>query len=111
MLIAGGPMTGASIYFDNLVVNRSLGSVLILSKEEEHETLPCMGCGKCVEYCPVNLNPTLIKRTLDANNQTELAKLQPDKCVQCGLCSYVCPSRIDLTTNVNRAKTLLRRKK
>ena len=33
-------------------------------------------------------------------------KLKIDKCIECGLCSYVCPSRIELTEKVGKAKDL-----
>jgi electron transport complex protein RnfC len=35
-----------------------------------------------------------------------LKDLCVNKCVQCGLCSYVCPSRIELTEKVGKAKDL-----
>ena len=28
-------------------------------------------------------------------------------CIECGLCTYVCPSRIDVTENVRKAKRTL----
>ncbi|MFA7507792.1 MAG: 4Fe-4S binding protein, partial [Bacilli bacterium] len=33
-----------------------------------------------------------------------------NRCMACGLCSYVCPSRIELTDIVTRAKTLANKK-
>ena len=33
-----------------------------------------------------------------------LGKLEVLKCVECGMCTYVCPSKIAVTENVRRAK-------
>jgi len=44
----------------------------------------------CVKHCPEGLNPKHIKENPD------LKEKYRDKCLQCGLCSYVCPSNIDL---------------
>ena len=106
-LIAGGPMTGRSIMFDTIVINRSFGSVIIMPKEEKNIEFQCMGCGKCAEYCPVDLSPILIKHAVDDKNKKAMEELCANKCMQCGLCSYVCPSKIELTEAVNRAKTAL----
>lgn len=109
LMIAGGPMTGSTVAFENLVVNRSLGSVLVMPKVEVKEQ-PCLGCGKCAAHCPVHLTPTQIKRVLELKDVKLLETLKPNKCVQCGLCSYVCPSRISLTEAVGKAKMFVMKK-
>ncbi|MDY0063524.1 MAG: RnfABCDGE type electron transport complex subunit C [Bacilli bacterium] len=107
IFVAGGLMTGKGMLFDSLVVHRSLGSIIVLPKEKPGLALPCMGCGKCAENCPVFLSPIQIKQAFDAKNTNLLAELKADKCIQCGLCSYVCPSRIELTEATTKAKALV----
>ncbi len=109
-LIAGGPMTGNAIIFDNLVAAKMLGSVIVMPKEVEEKELPCMGCGKCVEVCPVFLSPILIKNAFEDKDLEKIVKLDANRCMTCGLCSYVCPSRIELTDAVTRAKALVNKK-
>lgn len=106
-LIAGGPMTGRSIMFDTLVINRSFGSVIIMPKEEKKIELNCMGCGKCADNCPVDLSPILIKQAVEDKDKKAMQELCAFKCMQCGLCSYICPSKIELTEAVGKAKTAL----
>ena len=98
-IIIGGPMMG-KIYKDDYVTPTTT-CVLVLNKERYKE-LPCVRCGKCVQVCPVNLEPILIKDSL--NNPEKLKKLNPKKCMECGLCSYVCPSKINLRDKVVEAK-------
>lgn len=102
--IAGGPMTGKSIMFDELVITNSLGSIIVKPKIDHKNNPSCMGCGKCAEACPALLTPTEIKTAYDNNDIDGLNKLNVTKCVQCGLCSYVCPSRVDITEIVGKAK-------
>ena len=109
LMIAGGPMTGQTVAFESLVVNRSLGSVLI-NERFKVEELPCLGCGKCASVCPAHLTPTQIKRVLEAKDTKLLETLKPTRCVQCGLCSYICPSRISLTEAVGKAKAFVMKK-
>lgn len=102
--IAGGPMTGKAIFFDSMVVNRSLTSIVVLPKRENDFTIHCMGCGKCAEKCPSFLSPIQIKNAFESKDIALLKALRTDKCMQCGLCSYMCPSRIELTEAVGKAK-------
>lgn len=106
-LIAGGPMTGKSIVFDDLVINNCLGSVIVKIKDERENNPECLGCGKCAEVCPVYLTPIEIKRTLDNKDTVYLKALSAEQCIECGLCSYICPSRIELTDATSKAKALV----
>ena len=36
-----------------------------------------------------------------------LGKLEVAKCVECGMCTYVCPSKIEVTEGVRRAKRMM----
>ncbi len=107
--IAGGPMTGNAILIDDLIVNDTLGSVIVKPKPEEETYPECLGCGKCADVCPVYLAPTSIWQAYEAKNTDLIKKLNATKCMNCGLCSYVCPSHIEITDYVDKAKTLLKR--
>lgn len=107
VFVPGGLMTGKALMFDSMVINRSLGSVIVLPKEKQAPALPCMGCGKCCDVCPVFLSPIEIKRALDAKDNAKLAELRAEKCIACGLCSFICPSRIELTDATTRSRAIV----
>ncbi|MFY9538110.1 MAG: RnfABCDGE type electron transport complex subunit C [Bacilli bacterium] len=102
--IAGGPMTGVALKFDALVINRCLSSVVVMPKVIRELNPECLGCGKCNDVCPVFLAPIQIKEALENDDLDLLKSYKPELCMECGLCSYICPSRIELTGNVARAK-------
>lgn len=105
--IAGGPMTGKSIFFDELILTSTVGSVIVKKKSAPERNPNCIGCGKCAENCPSFLTPTAIRQAFLSGNTNELAALNVNKCVQCGMCSYICPSRIEMTEYMGKAKELL----
>ena len=37
-------------------------------------------------------------------NIEALKKLDVMSCIECGMCSYICPSKLDVTEGVRRAK-------
>ena len=38
------------------------------------------------------------------DNRNNLNTLLPEKCIECGLCSYICPSKIEVREFVRIAK-------
>jgi len=64
----------------------------------------CTKCGICNDVCPVGILPQNIMdaelRMLDAR----IFELDVDKCVECAVCSYACPSEINVLEWVRRAK-------
>lgn len=109
LYIAGGPMTGRAILIDDLIVNDTLGGVIVKPLPEEKNHPACLGCGKCSDVCPVFLAPTEIQRAFEMKDVESIKNLSADKCIACGLCSHICPSHIEITDYVVRAKDLLRK--
>ncbi len=104
--IAGGPMMGTCLENDDLIVTKGLNCVLVIPDESE-EALPCIRCGRCIEACPANICPVLIKDNV--RDYETLKYLHPEKCIECGLCSYICPSKIRIRESVREAKKEIRR--
>jgi len=71
---------------ESLIVTDNIKSIYIFPQEDIVPS-KCIKCGKCVDICPVGINPTAKK--LDA------------ACIRCGLCNFVCPANINL---INREK-------
>lgn len=66
--------------------------------------LPCSKCLKCVAACPVDLHPFMLSAIAERGNLKDAAEFNAHRCVECGLCSYVCPSDIPLMTNIVKLK-------
>ena len=71
---------------------------------------PCIHCARCVEACPMFLNPSHLG--LLAKNE-EYGRMAEDyhlmDCFECGACSYVCPSHIPLVQYFRLAKKMVRK--
>ncbi len=68
------------------------------------ERRPCVCCSYCEKVCPAGIMPNLIHRHFYGNDNEEAERLRLDLCVECGLCSYVCPSKIDLYEEIMTAR-------
>lgn len=64
----------------------------------------CVSCNFCEEVCPVGLDPRTLLREIKGGD-VEIAMQQGLlDFVPTGLCSYVCPSKIDLDGEIKQAK-------
>ena len=103
VFIIGGPMMGNSVPSDDIIITKTVTSVIILDKETNVEQ-PCVRCGSCVLSCPVHLEPVQIMNAVKAMDKERIKMLNPLRCIECGLCAYSCTSKIQVTDYIRRAK-------
>ncbi|UCD56272.1 MAG: hypothetical protein JSV16_10585 [Candidatus Hydrogenedentota bacterium] len=72
------------------------------------ERRPCISCCRCEEVCPARLMPQVLHRYIYRGALEAAESAGIGLCVECGLCSYVCPSKIELLQQVVEAKRQLR---
>ncbi|WP_066504384.1 electron transport complex subunit RsxC [Abyssisolibacter fermentans] len=105
-IIMGGPMMGLAQFTDEIPTIKGTSGILVLDKEDA--TLPepqaCIRCGKCVNICPVNLQPLIISKLSLKGMYDEAEKFNATSCIECGSCSYICPSKRPLLQAIRVAK-------
>ncbi len=61
------------------------------------EERACINCSYCENICPNDMMPSFIMKALQNDGMEEALQYGLMDCCRCGLCSYVCPSKIELT--------------
>lgn len=113
-VLDGGPMMGRAVAsLDEPVVKATSALVAMDLKDSVViEPSACLHCGKCVEACPLNLNPVEFARALDIDDEDEreaiLKKEDVAQCMECGCCAYVCPAHRPLVANNRAGKKFMR---
>lgn len=112
-VLFGGPMMGASIADLDTPVTRGTTGIVVLTREESkpREVWPCIQCGRCLDACPVFLNPSRLGQLAQLGRYEEMAAMHLGDCMLCGSCAYVCPSNIPLSQMFALGKSALRRQK
>ncbi|MGL4369287.1 MAG: RnfABCDGE type electron transport complex subunit C, partial [Spirochaetota bacterium] len=84
IILAGGPMKGIQIDNFDLPVDKRVSALLFLTQNEisPRREYPCITCGKCIDACPVRLDPRALALS---SSQDGCAK----SCISCSACSYV----------------------
>lgn len=114
-IVMGGPMMGIAQQTDDVPVVKGTSGILLLSEAEIRfdETGPCLRCGRCVDHCPMRLVPNELARLIE-KAKIDLAEAWGVlDCMECGVCAYVCPSKINHVhlMKAGKAEVLARRKK
>ena len=109
-VISGGPMMGFAQSNLEAPVVKATNSILCLMKDENGaaENPVCLRCGKCVEACPMRLQPLYLYRYVNANRLDQLDKLNLMDCMECGCCAFTCPGKLPLVEKFRLGKKMLR---
>lgn len=107
-LIAGGPMMGTAMYTDEFpVIKGNSGITVLIEKPPRLFKQNCVRCGKCVDVCPVFLEPTTIVRSIKKERWEEEITKSCLYCIECGSCSYICPACIPLVDYIRFGKQII----
>lgn len=111
--IMGGPMMGPAVSSLDTPITKGCSGLLVLNEpliqQESKKIWPCIKCGRCVQACPMHLNPSQLGLLAAAAEYEEMAENYGLKhCFECGCCSYVCPSNIPLVQYFRIAKAINR---
>lgn len=111
-ILLGGPMMGAVQKSLDVPVVKGTSGLLVLGNTEvrEFEEYNCIRCGKCVEACPLFLNPARMGLLAKKGLWEDMLDYHVMDCFECGSCSFVCPSGIPLVQSFRVAKGIMREK-
>ncbi len=105
-VLNGGPMMGRPMSNLASPVMKGCSGITVLSGAEalRGEPSACIKCAKCIEACPMGLEPYLLakqskKKAWDAMEQNDIVS-----CIECGCCQFTCPANIALLDYVRLGK-------
>lgn len=113
-VVNGGPMMGRAVAVFEAPMVKSSSALLLLpaSITQRKEPGNCIRCGKCVQACPMALEPYLLYRLAKANRQDDLMEHYVYDCIECGCCMYSCPANLPLLDQIRLARaTALKNKR
>lgn len=110
-VVCGGPMMGYAQDDLSVATMKGTNSVLCLSQQrnQEKENPICIRCGKCVEVCPMRLQPLFLYRY--RKDTAALSSFHILDCIECGCCAYTCPGKLPLVEAIRGGKSKVREAK
>jgi electron transport complex protein RnfC len=67
---------------------------------------PCVRCGWCVDQCPMGVHPARLLEASQIDDRMMALNAGLESCIECGICSYICPSQLPLATSIRKLKAL-----
>lgn len=105
-LISGGPMMGRPLLDDTAPVVKGTSGLLMIPESDaiRREERNCIRCAKCVQACPMGLEPYLLATASESSDWECAEENWIMSCIECGCCQSTCPSRRPLLDWVRLAK-------
>ncbi len=103
-LRGGGPLRELRLTPDSVVAGGELG-IFTCPREPDVNPAPCIRCGWCVEGCPVRIHPAGLLDAAQREDMDLAHRYGLDACIECGICSYVCPSHLPLLGGIRVLRT------
>ena len=105
-LISGGPMMGKAIVNLEAPTTKGASSLLVITDKEAEraEERDCIRCGKCMEACPMGLEPYLFSALINNDKVQDAVDNHLMDCIECGCCIFTCPANKPLLDEIRFAK-------
>lgn len=112
-VISGGPMMGKAIADLEVPVAKGTSGILMIAQAETKraEEYNCVHCGKCIEACPMGLEPYRLLLLSRAGQSEKSKRENVLDCIECGSCSFVCPSNRPILDYIRLSKTKVKKLK
>lgn len=105
-IVCGGPMMGKAIASVEVPVTKGTSGILIIPtlESKRKRMRECIRCTKCIQVCPMGLNPTLLMNLSEFGEWEKAEKGRITDCIECGSCSFTCPSDRPLLDYIRMGK-------
>ena len=112
-VIMGGPMMGVAQADLMVPVIKGTSGVVVMTGKDARavDFGPCIRCGRCIDVCPMGLNPSVIGQLIEKGKFEEAKEYGVMDCFECGSCSFVCPSNRPMVQFAKWAKREIAKKK
>jgi Na+-translocating ferredoxin:NAD+ oxidoreductase subunit C len=103
-IVRGGDLLrDVSIRTDTVIAGSEL-TIHVTAPQRPVIPEPCIRCAWCIEACPTLIHPALILDAAQRHDMKMARRAGIAACIECGICSHVCPSRLPLLNAIREVR-------
>jgi Na+-translocating ferredoxin:NAD+ oxidoreductase subunit C len=105
-VVNGGPMMGKALSSLDVPVTKGTSGILLIPESDSlrRQVQNCIRCARCVSACPMGLEPYLLAAASELKKWELVENEHVLDCMECGSCSYICPSARPLLDYIRLGK-------
>lgn len=105
-VLNGGPMMGRAMVDLSSPVTKGCSGITVLGGAEAQRGAEsaCIKCAKCVQACPMGLEPYLLSKLSRKQLWERLEGEEVTSCIECGCCQFTCPADLPLLDYIRLGK-------
>ena len=105
-VLNGGPMMGRAMVDLSSPVTKGCSGITVLGGAEAQRGAEsaCIKCAKCVQACPMGLEPYLLSKLSRKQLWERLQGEEVTSCIECGCCQFTCPADLPLLDYIRLGK-------
>lgn len=109
-VLMGGPMMGLAQFTTDIPVIKGTSGILVQSVQEapDYKEGPCIRCGRCIDICPVGMQPFALSMCAELKKFDEALQYNPRDCIECGTCTYICPAKRKILESIRLIKAVIK---
>ena len=104
---AGGPMMGFPQTHLNIPIMKGSNGIITVDNDDA-EPQACIKCGRCVDVCPMSLQPLYFFKYAGAQNWQGMKDENVMDCMECRSCEFICSSKLPLVSMIKMGKNAVR---
>ena len=104
---AGGPMMGFPQTHLNIPIMKGSNGIITVDNDDA-EPQACIKCGRCVDVCPMSLQPLYFFKHAGAQNWQGMKDENVMDCMECRSCEFICSSKLPLVSMIKMGKNAVR---
>ncbi len=101
LFVAGGGITSAKEIQREECFTNTINFAAILKEVTISNETPCKKCGGCSKKCPVGISVKEIVLEREKNQEANISKWKPERCIHCQTCTYFCMAGKDVASYVS----------
>ena len=108
VMFSGGPLQGLPLEKQKGTTKNMNAIMIFEGTNTPPEELLCSYCSACVEVCPIRLEPVKLVDFIKHKEYDRALENHLKECINCNLCSYVCPSFIPLGKLIKEGQMIIK---